>query len=122
MDLFVTIAEQKIREAIEKGEFDDLALKGRPINVENFSDIPEELRMGYKILKNAGMVPEELQLSKEILTLKDLVENCQNEEERKTFKKRLTEKTLRYNIMMEKNSKNPAFRRYASKIMNKLRL
>jgi len=36
------------------------------------------------------------------LTLKNLVESCQNEEERKTLKKRLTEKTLRYNIMMEK--------------------
>jgi hypothetical protein len=64
MDLFVTIAEQKIREAIKKWEFDDLALKGRPISVENFSDIPEKLRMGDKILKNAGMVPEELKLSK----------------------------------------------------------
>ena len=36
--------------------------------------VPEHLRMGYKILKNAGVLPEEMQLKKEMVSLKTLLD------------------------------------------------
>ena len=51
------IAEQKIQEALRNGEFDDLPGKGEPLHLEDESGIPEELRLAYKILKNADCLP-----------------------------------------------------------------
>ena len=59
MDIFFTIAERKIREAVERGDLDNLTLKGQPIRTEDYSGVPEELRMGYKVLHNASMLPPE---------------------------------------------------------------
>ena len=66
MDILASIAERKIREAMARGEFDNLPGKGKPIVQEDLSGVPEELRMAYKILKNAGFVPPEVELSNEI--------------------------------------------------------
>ncbi len=122
MDIFATIAERKILEAIQRGELDNLALKGQPIRRDDTDEVPEELRMGYKILKNAGVLPEELQLNREIVTLKNLVDSCENQEERRWLKKRLSEQMLRYNLMMERNFKTAAYRQYEEKIVEKLHL
>jgi hypothetical protein len=55
------IAERKIAEAAENGEFDDLPGRGRPLELDNDSLVPEDLRMAYRILKNAGFVPAEIE-------------------------------------------------------------
>lgn len=122
MDIFATIAERKITEAIRRGELDNLSLKGKPIRVEDLSDVPEELRMGYKILKNAGVLPAEVQLNREIMTLKDLLESCRDPLERKELKKRLTAKQLHYDILMEKNFSSATYRRYEARVREKLGL
>lgn len=122
MDILATIAERKISKAIRRGDLDNLALKGQPIRVEDLSDIPEELRMGYKILKNAGILPAELQLNREILTLKDLLESCRDTEERKELKKKLTARQLHYDILMEKNFSSATYHRYEARMREKLGL
>ncbi|WP_432738576.1 DnaJ family domain-containing protein [Maridesulfovibrio sp. FT414] len=76
------IAEAKIKEAERNGEFDDLPCKGRPIEYEDDSMIPQELRMAYKALKNAGYLPPEMQLRKDIHTALDLLEHLEDEKER----------------------------------------
>lgn len=43
------------------------------------ANVPPHLRMAYKILRNAGYVPEEVALQKEISRLEDLLENCTDE-------------------------------------------
>jgi hypothetical protein len=55
------IAETRIREAIERGELSGLPGEGRPLQLDDDSAIPEELRAAYRILKNAGFLPPELQ-------------------------------------------------------------
>ncbi len=122
MDVFITLAEQKIQAAIRNGELDNLPLKGKPIPVEDLSGIPEELRMGYKILKNAGMAPEEVVLNKELMTLRDLLTVCSDPDERKELKKRLSEKQLNFDLLMERNIKKPAYHQYAGKLRDKLGL
>ena len=67
------IAEQRIAEAVSKGELEDLPGAGRPLELDDDALIPEELRLAYRILKNAGYVPAELQTLKEIGELEALV-------------------------------------------------
>jgi len=50
------IAERRLEEAIERGEFDDLPGAGLPLDLDDMdASLPEELRLAYRILKNAGM-------------------------------------------------------------------
>lgn len=120
MSIFERIAEQRIQEAMARGEFDNLALKGAPLPVEDLSNIPEELRMGYRILKNAGVLPEELEVRREIVDLRKLLAACTDEEERTTLRKRLTARQLRFTMLMERNFRSPAWLQYEGKINEKM--
>ena len=121
MDILAKIAEQKIREAMERGEFDNLAYHGKPLKLDDLTGVPAHLRMGYKILKNAGILPEEMQLKKAIVSLQDLLDACYDVIERSTIEKQMNEKILRYNMMMEKRSHRPVDQHYRAKILRKLR-
>jgi hypothetical protein len=67
------LAERAIQEAIARGELDDLPGAGRPLELDDDALVPEELRLAYRILKNAGYVPEEVRTLKEIGELEALV-------------------------------------------------
>lgn len=69
------LAEEKILEALERGELDDLPGKGKPIPPEEgLQFVPEEMRAAFRILRNSGYVPEEVRLLREIDDLLRLVE------------------------------------------------
>ncbi len=79
---FTKIAENRIQEAMKRGEFDDIKGRGRPLVFEDNSLVPQDLRLAYKMLKNAGFLPPELQEEKEIKTAMDLLESLDDEKER----------------------------------------
>jgi hypothetical protein len=54
MLLFELLAEQKIAEAVSRGEFDHLPGAGKPLDLDEDALVPEDLRMACRILKNAG--------------------------------------------------------------------
>jgi hypothetical protein len=89
MNFFERIAENRIREAIKAGEFDNLQGKGKPLTFEDESYIPPELRLAYKILKNADCLPPELELRREVVTLQDLVASMEDEAEKLQQMRRL---------------------------------
>ena len=120
MDILVHIAEKKIREAMERGEFDRLPGAGKPIELEDDSMIPEELRVAYRLLKNAGCIPPELELRKEIITLKSLIIAAQSDEERTSRQKELNAKLLRLNVMRKKPLMHEDFPEYRDLIVEKL--
>ncbi len=101
-DLFRTIAEARIREAMARGEFDDLPGQGGPLALEDLSRVPEELRASYLLLKNAGVLPEEMQLRKETVTLEALIDACNDPEERTRLRNDLNAKLIRYRALMER--------------------
>ena len=76
------LAEERIRDAIQRGEFDNLPGRGKPLNLEDDRHIPEDLRLAYKVLKNAGCLPPELELKKEISKAEDLLSSMENEEQK----------------------------------------
>ncbi|MEP7206023.1 MAG: DnaJ family domain-containing protein [Casimicrobiaceae bacterium] len=51
------------------GAFDALPGRGKPLALEDDRLVPEEARVGYRILENAGVVPPELALHREIADL-----------------------------------------------------
>ena len=60
------VAERKIQEAIDEGVFDNLPGKGEPLKLDDDPFTPPHLRLANRILKNAGVLPDWLQLEKEI--------------------------------------------------------
>jgi len=72
--IFKKIAEERIRRAMEEGLFDDLEFKGKPVELKEDPFVPEDLRVVYKILKNAGFLPKEVELKKEISRLEELLD------------------------------------------------
>ena len=98
-DIFSKIAEQKIKEAQERGDFDDLPGKGKPLKMEDDSRVPAELRMAYKILKNAGYTPPEIQIKKEILQIEDMLSNVKDEKEKYRQIKKLNYLVLKLNTL-----------------------
>ena len=80
MNLLDQIAETRIQEAIERGELRELPGEGRPLRLDDDSAIPEELRAAYRILKNAGFLPPELQLRKEVREAEQLLQQLPESE------------------------------------------
>lgn len=119
MSILHNFAEQRILEAIRDGALDDLALHGQPIPQEDLTGVPEELRMGYKILKNAGYLPEELQVKKEILALQDMLQACTSPEEKKATQRKLTLRRLHFEMLMEKRGRNLVVKEYQAKLEGK---
>jgi len=66
---FSRIAESRIQEAIAQGDFERLPGAGKPLNLEDYFNTPEHLRMAFSILKNANCAPAEVELMKEISRL-----------------------------------------------------
>ena len=74
------IAENKIREAQREGELDNLPGEGKPLCLDDDSHIPAELRMAYRILKNADYVSPEVQQRREISDIKEMLQECEDEQ------------------------------------------
>ncbi len=122
MDIVWRIAEERIREAMEKGEFDDLPGKGKPVNLEDMSMVPPELRPAFKLLKNAGFLPPEMELRKEIASLEELIECIDDERILEETVALLNEKILTLNIMEKRSLPLEKKQYYADALRRKLRV
>jgi len=98
VEFFQRIAENRILEAIDSGLFDNLRGRGKPLKFEDDSHIPPDLRMAYKILKNADCLPPELELRKEIVQLQDLVASLPDEAEKLAQMRRLNFLVMKLNM------------------------
>lgn len=102
---FDRLVEEKIREAMANGEFDNLAGSGKPLDLDAYFATPEDLRLGHSILKSAGFIPEEMALLKEVDSLKAALDKCSDEEERKRIRKKIDDKELSFKLMVERYRK-----------------
>jgi hypothetical protein len=97
--------DEKIKEAIARGEFDNLPGKGKPLDLDGYFATPEHLRMGYSILKSADIIPEEMELLREIEGLKKSLDSSTTPMENKVLRQQLSEKLTNLNMRMEQNRK-----------------
>lgn len=97
------LIDEQIRNAMEAGEFDNLEGSGKPLDLDSYFSAPEDLRMGYSVLKSNKFVPEEVDRLKEIGILKEKVKQTADENEKKNLTKILREKELAFNLIIERN-------------------
>jgi hypothetical protein len=97
-----TSSDEAIRAAMERGDFDNLPNKGKKLDLDDYFNTPEDLRLGFSVLKNADYVPEEVQLLKEIGELQEKLANISKEDERKSLQKEIESRRLKYNLLMDK--------------------
>jgi len=117
---YLKIVEQRIKEALENGEFDNLPGRGEPLDLEDDYHIPEDLRLAYKILKNADCLPPELEEKKEIKQMEDMLKNIPDEKEKYRLIKKINYKVMKLNMMGKKSPLLEEKQIYYKKLIDKL--
>ena len=97
--------EERIQQAMARGEFDDLPGKGKPLDLEAYFATPEDLRMAYAMLKSNDFVPEEVEIAREIATLREQLADTSSDEERAELTRKLNERPLALRILIERRRK-----------------
>ena len=120
MDWLERLAEERIREAMERGEFEDLPLAGKPLPLESNVSVPEDLRLAYKILKDAGFLPPEMELRKEILSSKELLSTVEDDGERRKLGKKINDLMLKLNLLAKRSFDRADYEVYVQKLNEKL--
>ena len=117
--IFQKIAEERIREAMERGELDNLPGAGQPQQLEDDANLPAELRIAYKVLKNAGFTPPELDLTQEIHQAEELLAQAPDEKSRYQALKRLNFLSLKLSALRPQSAALDEHR-YAARILDRL--
>lgn len=89
MDSLVFIAEQKIAQAMQEKDLNSPKWKNKPLPLEDDHFVPDDLKMAYKILKNSGYLPPEVEDRKEVKRIEDLIAATEDEHERLKQMKKL---------------------------------
>jgi DnaJ homologue, subfamily C, member 28, conserved domain len=116
---FENIVEQRIRSAQKKGEFDDLPGAGKPIEPDDGVLVPDDLRMAYKMLKNADCLPPVIELQKEIITTEALLENVADEKEAYGLLKKLNFMVMKLNTMRAGSIELEVPQEYQDKVLSR---
>jgi Domain of unknown function (DUF1992) len=90
MDVLSFIAEQKIAQAMQERDLNSPKWKGKPLPLDDDRFVPDDLKMAYKILKNSGFLPPEVEERKEVKRLEDLIASSEDEHERLKQMKKLS--------------------------------
>lgn len=117
---FEKIVEERIRKAFQEGEFDDLEGQGEPLVLEDDSTVPEDLRLAFKILKNADCLPPEVELRKEIERTEDLIAAMPETVEKYRALKRLNFLIMKLNAMRRTSIGNEVPQRYALRAVERM--
>ena len=115
---FEKIVEERILKAQRDGEFDNLEHSGKPLDLSDNDCVPEELRIAYKILKNANCLPPEIELAKEIKQTEDLLANIQDEKEKYKAIKKANFLIMKLNITRNISIVSEMPQIYSDKIIN----
>jgi hypothetical protein len=102
VDIVEVIAEERIRAAMERGEFDNLPGKGRPLNLDDLENVPPELRAAYTLLRNAGFVPPEVALRKEIQEIEARLAATTDPTHAHALRAQIAEKEIVFDVMSKR--------------------
>ena len=114
---FEKIVEERILKAQKKGDFENLIGSGKPLKLNENYYIPEELRLAYKILKNADCLPPEIELKKEIKQTEDLLAGMQETSEKYRILKKLNFLIMKLNTLRDTSIMNEMPQHYMEKLV-----
>ena len=89
MFLIDRLAEERIQQSIKRGDLDNLPGRGEPLQLDDDSHVPPELRAAYRLLKNAGFVPPEIEWRRELSEIEALLTQAENDADSDRIRKRL---------------------------------
>ena len=117
---FDRIIEERIRSAQQKGKFENLEGSGKPLILENDGHVAGELKLAYKMLKNADCLPPEIELKKEIERTEDLLSGMEDTSEKYHTLKKLNYLIMKVNSIgnMPINLEMP--QKYSAKLVERL--
>jgi hypothetical protein len=93
--------DKLIEEWVAQNECEDLPGKGKPLDLDEYFSWPEDLRLGYTLLKNSGHVPEEVEQSREIKRLEEELQTCSDANLRTRLERKLREKQVQLSLRIE---------------------
>ncbi len=99
MDFLHRLAEQRIDEAVARGELDHLPGAGEPLVLADDALVPATMRMAMRVLKNAGCVPEEVSLRRQLGELRAQLDDAHGEQARTVLGERLRGVLTRLSMM-----------------------
>ena len=117
---FNKIVEERIRKAQQKGEFDNLEGTGEPLKLADDQAVPEELRLAYKILKNADCLPPEIEIKKQIHQTEELLAGMSDTAEKYRVMKKLNFLIMKLNTIRGTSIKFEEPQKYSDKLIQKL--
>lgn len=117
---FEKIVEERIRAAQMRGDFDNLPGSGQPIVLEDDSHIPEDIRLAYKILKNADCLPPEIEMKKEILRTEELISGMEDTAEKYRALKKLNFLIMKLNAMRNSSACFDVPQKYMEKVVGRI--
>ncbi len=100
------IAEDRIQEAFERGEFDDLAGTGRPLDLSGYFNAPAADRMAFSLLKSAGALPPELELLKEAEALDRALSTCRDKGQRARIQQQIQARRTAFKMAQERRARS----------------
>ena len=117
---FDRIVEERIKNAQKKGDFKNLPGSGKPLDLNDDSCVAEDLRLAYKILKNADFVPPEIEIKNEIKRTEDLLAGMKDEKEKYHILKKLNFLILKLNAMRSSSVNFDFPQQYVDKVVNRM--
>jgi hypothetical protein len=117
---FEKIVEERIQQSIKNGDFQNLPGAGQPLKADDFGRIPEELRLAYRILKNADCLPPEIDIKKEIIRTEMLLESLVDEKQRYQTIKKLNFLIMKINTLRKAPVLFEIPQKYESRMMDRL--
>ena len=117
---FAKIVEERIRRAQKKGEFENLAGSGKPLDLLDDQMVAEELRLTYKILKNADYLPPEIELKKAIQQTEELLSGMGETAAKYRTMQKLNFLIMKLNTLRNTSIEFEAPQKYSDKLIEKL--
>ena len=102
---FDRLVESIIKDAMQRGEFDNLPGKGKPIDLTEYFETPQEVRLANSVLKNAGMTSREVDLLKEIAELKQVLAAVIDEQKKREIEQHIRQKQVEFSLLMERQKR-----------------
>jgi hypothetical protein len=122
MDSLAFIAEQRIAEAMRERDLNSPKWKNKPLPLEDDRFVPDDLKMAYKILKNSGYLPPEIEERKEVKKLEDLIARTEDEHERLRQMKKLNVLLMKVDARRPFSSNISSQHEYYQKVVEKITL
>ena len=102
LELIEDEISRKLAEAERTGELRSAPSFGKPLAADAEWDMtPDELKMPFRILKNAGIVPPEVELFRERASLREALQAASDEGQSQVLRKQLTDLEQRLSFRLE---------------------